>query len=944
MQRELIGRQDALHTLKLKLEQAQLCVIVGPGGCGKSALAQAVFQAHPGPHRWWCSLGRCTTRDQLIEALAKSLQLSLFSQEIDQDPAELIERFFAQHVNAGALCVLDDVEGCLDDLLALLIPCAERGSLPALLITSRHQLPIGEHLAISGLEPQDAEALFLARATSAGASRDALTSNPAALATLLARLDHLPLALELFASCAGLFDLETLLAELDQVAAYASPTGLDAPHHHRSLEIALTRSWQLLEPAQREFLSQCAIFQTSFDLDAARQVIALDPLAPNHFGLVASLRSRSLLEQDPGAPGCWAPYQSVRRLLLPSYDAQPIALRQRYARCFIARAQRLSAALDGPKAAQALPALKALSPELTQIFSDEALEPPLRLQAQLSLYKLRMRVGPSPLLIEQLDAAVALANQHQQTPLEFELRIARLQAVNLLSLIARIREDANALDRMEGLTPTQRVDVQLWGASDMVCTGRMDEARAIIDALAAQQEHVTPAQRTMILVAAMVIATTDGRWDRARALDALIEAHRNLATTTIHDQLALMRAQSIWLALHEESAQRVAELCEDMLRLVDLLVYESVRPEILTQAALAYTQLGLHERARSAFEEAIDKAELCGMYGTQSRALLHLGRDLWLGLRDPWPHAQSRIEEAKLCARHAGMRGRELRCDFALVDVWLARQEHERAVLCLASLSLEIAQISYHDAESQLEHRHALSAFLHDNPRHAIARWRKLAASAGPLQSTANLYLMAALACDGELDEAEALRAQLPALGQGTWAARHRRRLLELFLVPRIHRQEALQELLSAPFGCVDRHWLGPMLGMPSPQHIIAPDEPATPELAAPVLLIGPEAAWFQLPDADAPVSLERKAVLAQILEGFAIAQQKSPGLGLSVEQIMALGWPGQQLLPKAGANRVYVALNNLRKLGLDPFMIRSQQGYMLSPLVQVSWADAPRG
>jgi len=56
----------------------------------------------------------------------------------------------------------------------------------------------------------------------------------------------------------------------------------------------------------------------------------------------------------------------------------------------------------------------------------------------------------------------------------------------------------------------------------------------------------------------------------------------------------------------------------------------------------------------------------------------------------------------------------------------------------------------------------------------------------------------------------------------------------------------------------------------------------------------------------------------------------------LDTTALVEVGWPGERLLPKAGAARVYVALSTLRKLGLRDAIERSMKGFRLAESASV--------
>lgn len=86
---------------------------------------------------------------------------------------------------------------------------------------------------------------------------------------------------------------------------------------------------------------------------------------------------------------------------------------------------------------------------------------------------------------------------------------------------------------------------------------------------------------------------------------------------------------------------------------------------------------------------------------------------------------------------------------------------------------------------------------------------------------------------------------------------------------------------------------------------------------------------WFRV-DGASVVSLERRKTLRAAVECLVKAQVERPGEVLSVEALARTVWPGERLPPRAAANRVYVALTSLRRLGLQPFIQYVDNGYRL--------------
>jgi hypothetical protein len=77
---------------------------------------------------------------------------------------------------------------------------------------------------------------------------------------------------------------------------------------------------------------------------------------------------------------------------------------------------------------------------------------------------------------------------------------------------------------------------------------------------------------------------------------------------------------------------------------------------------------------------------------------------------------------------------------------------------------------------------------------------------------------------------------------------------------------------------------------------------------------------------------LGSRRALRRILSALIDQHRRRPGVAISVSELVAAGWPGESLIFEAAANRVYVALSSLRKLGLDPVIERCDGGWRLAP------------
>jgi predicted ATPase/Tfp pilus assembly protein PilF len=102
-------------------------------------------------------------------------------------------------------------------------------------------------------------------------------------------------------------------------------------------------------------------------------------------------------------------------------------------------------------------------------------------------------------------------------------------------------------------------------------------------------------------------------------------------------------------------------------------------------------------------------------------------------------------------------------------------------------------------------------------------------------------------------------------------------------------------------------------------------------------LLLSPEARWCRPPGGAWQDLRERQAV-RRLLTKLVEQQRKAPGKGLSLAELKEAGWPGERILPEAASNRIYVAFNLLRKLGLKPWLRKDGDGYSLDPALPIHY------
>jgi len=336
----LLGRERELAELRelLLREDVRLLVLTGAGGSGKTRLALEAAHATAALFAngaAFVELAPLRDPALVVAAIARALAIE------ETGGGVTVETLTAFLRPRELLLVLDNAEH-LVDAAPVLSAFLSRAPRLTLLVTSRTVLHLsGEHLyPVQPLDQGPAAVLFSTRARQADARFDPDDADWEAIRHICARLDGLPLAIELAAARTPTLPPQELLGRLDPRLPLLTGGPRDLPARQQTLRATLEWSFHLLSPCEHALAARLAVFVGRFDLDAATAVC---DAAPDRLG---SLVGQSLLQQP--TDGEFAYLETIREYALEqlarSPDADEIGRRHYRHYLKLAEASDLSAA------------------------------------------------------------------------------------------------------------------------------------------------------------------------------------------------------------------------------------------------------------------------------------------------------------------------------------------------------------------------------------------------------------------------------------------------------------------------------------------------------------------------------------------------------------------------------------------------------------------------
>ena len=622
----LVGREREVDEVRRRLlrPEVRLLTLSGPGGIGKTRLAlqaaaELLDEFQDGV--FFVPLATVTDPQLVVSAVMGTLGVR---ETGDLPLGETLKRYLRDR---EMLLVLDNFE----QVLAAAPVVTELLEAPRLkaLTTSRTALRLyGEqeyavpplavpdtvHLPeLEALSHYEAVKLFIERAQAARADFSITNENAPAVAEICARLDGLPLAIELAAARIKLLPPKAMLGRLGRRLKLLSGGARDLPERQRTLRGAIEWSHTLLDEGEKTLFARMAIFSGGRTLEAIEAICDVEGDLPvDAFEGASYLLDKSLLTQEEGPEGeprfvmLETIHEYAREKLQESGEAEEIG--RAHTRCFLALAEEAEPELTGAEQVFWMDRLEAEHDNLRAALSrsleagdaesalriggamwrfwnvrgylsegrrwlesglsvDEASPVGLRARASLGLGYLALMQGAYTHAAESLQGSLSLYR---------EAKDPRGEAY-ALCFLGWIAADRYELDRAEGLLEESLALSRVAGTARDVSVAL--NALAMLEVYRGEYEHARAMQEECLrlareagdvqIIAVLtynlgLTAAMTGEYERANA--AYEEAQELFREVGDRDMAALANSRLGFLALSRDDPDQAEELCVAAIR------------------------------------------------------------------------------------------------------------------------------------------------------------------------------------------------------------------------------------------------------------------------------------------------------------------------------------------------------------------------------------------
>jgi len=322
-----VGREEEIAEVERLLGQARLLTLTGPGGSGKTRLAlQVAAELLTRFQDGACFVDLSPVTDPTLVPAAVANALG-----VPETAGRPILDGVKEHLRHRELLqVVDNFEQVTEasPLIEELLTAAPR---LRTLVTSRAVLSLrGEQeypvpplhvpeprrppTGLAALGAVEAVRLFSERARAAN-PRFALTErNAPVVAEITARLDGLPLAIELAATRTKVLTPEQILSRLERRLSILTSGARSLPERQRTLRATIAWSHELLDPVERRLFARLSVFTGGWTFESAEAVCDPQELGLDALDGLTSLVDKSLVRrtEPPGGPPRFSMLETIR--------------------------------------------------------------------------------------------------------------------------------------------------------------------------------------------------------------------------------------------------------------------------------------------------------------------------------------------------------------------------------------------------------------------------------------------------------------------------------------------------------------------------------------------------------------------------------------------------------------------------------------------------------
>lgn len=319
------GRQAEIEqvTAKLDRETTRLVTILGPAGTGKTRLSVEVGRglADVGWPVWFVPLADIDRAELILDRVLETISPRKRSR------MDLVAQISEAVGEQKALLILDNLEHIIEDAAPLVHQLREANPQLLILATSRQSLklegealfplnPLAVPVSLPGDSLDDLSTLaefpsiqmFVDRCQAVRPDVQLTPNNARHFAAICAKLEGIPLAIEIAAGLSGAFAPAQMVKHLEKRLAALTSRRRDVTPRHRSLRVAIDYGFGILPLPLQSFFASLSVFRGGFPPEAAYAVSYQGTSADSRseedacLAAILDLQERSLLrsEEDDG--------------------------------------------------------------------------------------------------------------------------------------------------------------------------------------------------------------------------------------------------------------------------------------------------------------------------------------------------------------------------------------------------------------------------------------------------------------------------------------------------------------------------------------------------------------------------------------------------------------------------------------------------------------------